>query len=124
MTDVYREEIMDIYKNPTRRGDLSGANVSSQKKNPMCGDDISVQMKIVGDVIKDAKFDGSACLVSVVSSEMLLDHLVGKSLTEAKNMTKEKLLEMLNLNLTTSRIACATLALNAVQKAIENYEGK
>jgi len=124
MLDLYREEIMDIYKNPARRGRLSDANVTTAKKNPMCGDDISVQMKVDKGIIKDAKFDGSACLVSIVASEVLLDFLVGKSLKEAKSVTKEKLLDMLKLNLTTTRVGCATLALTAIQKAIEEYEEK
>lgn len=124
MDDLYKEEIMDIFKNPARKGSISDADVSSSKKNPMCGDDIVVQLKVEDGVIKDARFDGSACLVTIVSSEVLLEHLIGKTLEEAKNFSKEDLLGMLNLNLTTSRIGCATLALIAVKKAIEDYEKK
>ncbi len=115
---------MDIYKNPARRGLLDGANVSTSQSNPMCGDDVSVQLKIENGIIKDARFHGNACMVSIVSSEILLDHLVGKTLDEVKVVTKEKFLEMLNLNLSTSRVGCATLALGAVQKAVTEYEEK
>ena len=115
---------MDIYKNPARRGSLDDANASTSQSNPMCGDDISVQLKIENGVVKDAKFHGSACMVSIVSSEILLDYLVGKTLEEVKSISKEKLLEMLNLNLTPSRIGCATLALGAVQNAVTAYEEK
>lgn len=124
MPDLYREEIMDIYKNPARRGKLSDASITTDKKNPMCGDDIYVQLKIEKGLIKDARFDGSACLVSIVSSEILLDFLVDKTIEEARKITKDELLDMLKLNLTTSRVGCATLALTAVQKAIEEYEEK
>ena len=124
MNDIYQGELKDIYKNPARRGELGDANASTSQSNPMCGDDISVQLKIENGVVKDAKFHGSACMVSIVSSEILLDYLVGKTLEEVKSISKEKLLEMLNLNLTTSRIGCATLALGAVQNAVTAYEEK
>jgi nitrogen fixation NifU-like protein len=124
MSDLYREELMDIYKNPARRGKMSDSDVSAAQKNPMCGDDINLQLKIEKGIIKDAKFEGSACLVSIVSSEMLLDYLIGKTVEEAKNVSKDQLLNMLNLNLTTSRIGCATLTLTALHKALVDYEKK
>ncbi|AHB40688.1 TPA: iron-sulfur cluster assembly scaffold protein [candidate division WWE3 bacterium] len=124
MDNIYQEELMDIYKNPAKRGLLDGADVSISQSNPMCGDDVSVQLKIENGIVKDARFHGNACMVSIVSSEILLDYLVGKTLDEVKVVTKEKFLEMLNLNLSTSRIGCATLALGAVQKAVNEYEKK
>lgn len=122
MSDLYREELMEIYKNPSRKGKLKGAKASAHQTNPMCGDEISIQLKVEKGVIQDAKFDGSACLVSIVSSEILLENLVGKTIEYAKNISKDDLLKMLNLNLTTSRIGCATLVLKALEEALKNYE--
>ncbi len=122
---LYREELMEVYKNTSNRGRLTDPSIEIMQKNPMCGDEIVLQLKLSDTnprVIEDAKFDGVACAVSVISSSYLLDALKGKSIEEAKNMTKEQLLEMLNLNLTTSRVKCATLVLDALKNAIDQYE--
>lgn len=125
MQDLYQEELMDIFKNPHNRGKLAGATVSSSKKNPMCGDNLSLDLRIEDGVIKDAKFDGSACSVSVISASIMTDFLIGKKLSEVRKITKDDLLKMINLNLTTSRVACATLIFTALEDAIKKYdEGK
>lgn len=122
MQDLYQEELMDIFKNPHNRGKLAGATVSSSKKNPMCGDNLSLDLQIEDGVIKDAKFDGSACSVSVISASIMTDFLIGKKLSEVRKITKDDLLKMINLNLTTSRVACATLIFTALEDAIKNMK--
>jgi nitrogen fixation protein NifU and related proteins len=119
--DLYREELMDIYKDPSNKRRLKNATLSVDEKNPICGDALNLQLEIEKGVIKEAAFEGSACFVSIVSSEILTEHIAGKTVEEAKKLTKEDLLEMLNLNLTTSRIQCAALILVALQKALANY---
>jgi nitrogen fixation NifU-like protein len=120
--DFYQEELLDAYKNPQNRGQLEKPSVEVSEKNPMCGDEITLQLEIKDGVIKAAKFHGSACVVSVVSSEFLIEHLIGKSVKEAAKITKEDILELLSLNLTTSRVKCATLALTALKRALAQYE--
>lgn len=122
MDDLYREELLDIYKNPVHKGKLDRASVEVFEKNPMCGDEITLQLRVIDDVIKDAKFHGSACVVSVIASEFLLENLIGKTIQEAREINKEALLEMLELNLTTSRVKCATLVLTALKHALADYE--
>ena len=113
---------MDLYKNPHNRGTLGKPSVSVSKKNPMCGDEIVLQLEVVDGVVKDAKFDGSACSVSIISSSVLTDYLIGKKISEIKKLTKDDLLNSINLNLSTSRVTCATLAFTALQEALKNYE--
>jgi len=122
MQDLYQEELMDMFKNPHNRGAMDDPSISISKKNPMCGDELTLQLDIKDGVIKNAKFDGIACSVTVISSSILTDYLMGKSIEEVKKLTKEDLLKLINLNLTTSRVACATLVLFALQEAIKNYE--
>jgi nitrogen fixation protein NifU and related proteins len=122
MTDLYQEELMDLYRNPHNRGKMTSPSVSVSKKNPMCGDEIELQLKLADEKITEAKFEGSACSVSIISSSILTDYLLGKTLAEVKNITQADLLKLVNLNLTTSRVACATLALNALQEALKKYE--
>lgn len=122
MDDIYRDELMDIYKDPSHKGQLDNPTTESTKENPLCGDVMSLQLRIADNKIQDIKFDGAACAVSVISAELLAEELIGKSIEEAREMTKEDLLELLDLELTTSRVKCATLVLDALKGALELYE--
>jgi nitrogen fixation NifU-like protein len=88
----------------------------------MCGDEIDLVLDIKYGVIEDARFDGSACSVSIISSDLLLDFIKGKTLEDVKKLSKDELLDLIDLNLTTSRVKCATLSLTALKAAIDNYE--
>lgn len=122
MEDIYREELMEIYKNPPNRGSLANPSVAVKKHNPMCGDEVNLQLKIASGKIADARFDGSACAVSVISSSLLTEKIIGMTVDEAKTLKKEDLLELIGLNLTTSRVKCAVLVLSALQGALEGFE--
>ena len=124
MDDIYREELMEIYKNPIHKGVMDDPSAQIIKENPLCGDVVSLQLKVSDGVIKDAKFDGPACAVSVISSEILVEELIGKSVEEARKFNKEDLLKLINLDLTTSRVKCAILVLDALKGALEIYERK
>ena len=119
---LYREELMDIYKNPSNKGHIDHPTHHADGKNPMCGDEITLQLKIADGKIEDAKFDGNACSVSIISSEILTEHIVGMPVDTAMKITKEDLLKMIGLNLTTSRVKCATLVLSALQGALEGLQ--
>ena len=122
MDDIYRDELMDIYKDPAHRGSMEEPSVEMEKKNPLCGDVINIQLAVADGKLADIKFDGAACAVSVISAELLAEELIGKTIKEAKNMTKDDLLDLLDLDLTTSRVKCATLILDALHGALEIYE--
>ena len=96
MDDIYREELMEIYKNPIHKGVMDDPSAQIIKENPLCGDVVSLQLKVSDGVIKDAKFDGPACAVSVISSEILVEELIGKSVEEARKFNKEDLLKLIN----------------------------
>ena len=115
---------MDIYKNPPHRGHMHDASTSSHQKNPMCGDEITLQLKLADGKIADAQFEGTACAVSVIAASMLSDKLIGLPVKEAANLTQEDFLKSLDLNLTTSRVKCATLALAALKEALEDFADK
>ncbi len=122
MDGVYREELMEVFRSPKHKGNITDPTASTEEKNPICGDEINLQLKIENDIIKEAKFKGAACAVSVISSEKLLDFIEGKSVKEAKNITQETLLEILDINVSMSRLRCATLVLTALKNAIKNLE--
>jgi len=122
MADLYQEKLMDLYRNPHNKGKIKSPSVSVSKQNPMCGDEITLQLEVEDGVVKDAKFDGSACSVSIISSSVLTDYLIGKTLEKVKKLTQKDLLKLINLNLSTSRVACATLVFAALQEALKRYD--
>jgi len=121
MDQIYKEELMEIFKNPKHRGKLKDANVSGVGNNPFCGDEINLKLKITDGSIEKARFEGSACAVSVISSEKLLGFVEGKSVVEVAKLTQEDLLEILDINVSMTRIKCATLVLSALKKAVKDY---
>ncbi len=119
--NLYREQLMEYYKDPQHRGTLSNPDVSVYEKNPFCGDEITLQLNITDGVIEEAKFSGSACAVSIAASEIVTEEITGMPIEDAANITKEDILDMLGVELTTSRVKCATLVLEALKKAIDYY---
>lgn len=119
---LYREQLLDIYKNPSNRGTLSKSTVEVTERNPFCGDIITLQFDITDGKIKDIAFDGDVCMVAIASSSLVTDELKGKTIEEAKKLSKEEVLEMMGVDLTTSRVKCATLILDATSSAIKKYE--
>lgn len=113
---------MEHYKNPQNRGSMDDASDETVQKNPMCGDVITMQLKVADGKIKDIKFDGHACSVTIASSSVLTEEMKGKTVEEAKEFSKEKLLDLLGVELTTSRIKCATLPLEALHNLLEAYD--
>ena len=122
MDDLYRSELMEIYKDPTHKGHLASPSVHLEKQNAFCGDHLHLFLKIKNNIIEDAKFDGEMCFVSIIGADFLLEEIIGKTTDEAKKIDQAKLLELIDLNLSTSRIACATLTLKALQEALIKYE--
>jgi len=122
MDELRRSELMELYQDPSHRGQLTDPSISLDKQHVFCGDSLHLFLRIQDDVIVDAKFDGELCFVSLVSAELLLEELIGQPLTVARQIDQPRLLEILGLNLSTSRIACATLILHALQEALDRYD--
>jgi nitrogen fixation NifU-like protein len=122
MDDLYRSELMEIYKDPSHHGHLNDPSVVLKKQNAFCGDKLHLSLKIKNNIIEDAKFEGSLCFVSIIGAEFLIEEIIGKTIEEAKKIDQKRLLELIDLNLSTSRVACATLTLKALQESLDNYE--
>lgn len=120
--DLYREELMEYYRNPVNRGSMDSPTVEVDGDNPMCGDEVHLQLKIKDGVISDFKYDGEACAVSIAASAITSEEIIGKTVEEAKKFDKSALLDLIGVNLTTSRVKCATLILDALQNSIDEYE--
>lgn len=112
---------MEIYKNPMNEGRLENPTVVEHGVNEACGDEMDLYLKIENGIVIDASFKAQSCSVGIVSSAILTDEIKGKKITEIKDLSKEDLLKLIGVNLTTSRIKCATLPLETLHKSLENY---
>lgn len=118
MNNIYREELLEIYRSPLHRGRMLDPTAEYTKVNSFCGDRVTVQLKVRADRIEDIKYMGEACAVSIIASSLLADHLIGKTIREALEFSRDDLLSLVGVNLTTSRVKCATLLLEALHEAL------
>jgi nitrogen fixation protein NifU and related proteins len=119
MDDLYRELIIDHYKNPQYRGTLDPHDISFEDDNPLCGDHIRIDLRVGADGrVTESTFDGHGCAISQASADILLESIQGKTLDEVKQLTKENILEMLGLELGPVRLKCALLSLKVLKAGV------
>jgi len=112
---MYREYILDHYKNPRNFGRLEGADISHEENNPFCGDVVGMDFKLAGGVIEDVRFHGRGCAISQASASLLTERLKGMSLEAARGIGKEDVLEELGIEISPARLKCALLSLKVLQ---------
>ncbi|WP_347862466.1 SUF system NifU family Fe-S cluster assembly protein [Salimicrobium sp. PL1-032A] len=137
---LYRQVIMDHYKNPRNKGALDGEHVAIDMNNPTCGDRIQLQLKIEDGVVEDAKFDGEGCSISLSSASMMTQAIKGKTVEEAVEMSKlfsdmmqgeavdpekfslEDIEALQGVSQFPARIKCATLSWKAMEQGVDESE--
>jgi nitrogen fixation NifU-like protein len=124
-SDIYKELILDYYRNPRNFGKLDQFDISSHDTNPLCGDEIDIQIKVGdGNKIEQIKFFGRGCAISQASASMLTELAKGKDLTWVKQLAKEDILKLLgNPDLGPSRIKCALLGMKVLKTGVYGYLG-
>jgi nitrogen fixation NifU-like protein len=138
LRDLYQEVILDHNKRPRNFGTLEGASQAAGH-NPMCGDRVSVYVRMDGDRVAEARFTGSGCAISKASASLMTDAVVGHTATEVRNMFSNfqemvtgqaepddekvgKLVVLSGVKEYPSRVKCAMLAWHALQAAIEGAD--
>jgi nitrogen fixation protein NifU and related proteins len=111
----YREFILDHYKHPRNFGRLEGADVSHEEYNPLCGDLVGMDFRISGDVIEDVRFHGRGCAISQASASLMTERLKGKSLEEARQISRDDVLDELGIDISPARLKCALLSLKVLK---------
>ncbi len=115
----YQAQILDHYKHPHNRGTLQPATHMARESNPLCGDEISLTLRVDGaHRIEEVRFDGEGCAISMASASLLTDSIKGRSLDEAAAIDKAAVLQNLGVPLSTVREQCALLPLRALQAAL------
>ncbi len=120
--EMYKENVIDHYKNPRNVGKIEHADMAHREVNPLCGDEITLYLKIVGDKIVDVSFVGTGCAISQSSISLLTEELKGKSVEEAKNMPKEKVIDLLGIPISHTRMKCALLSWKTLTDGLEKME--
>lgn len=115
MEALYREAILDHYKHPRHKGHLEQPDIKRHDHNPLCGDEITIELKIVDGKVVDAAFDGRGCAISQATASMLMEEVIGKSLDEIKQLDKEYILDLLGIEIGPVRLKCALLALKVLK---------
>lgn len=87
LDELYREVILDHYRNPRRKGTLDGDHIHAEGQNPSCGDEFSLDLRVDGEVVTDVAIQGIGCSISQASGSMMAEALVGKTLSEVAGMT-------------------------------------
>jgi nitrogen fixation NifU-like protein len=119
MDDLYREVIIEHYKNPTYRGRLNPYDISFEDSNPLCGDHIVIDLKVDENKhVTEARFDGHGCAISQASADLLLESIIGKSIDEVKALNKQTILDLLGIDLGPVRLKCALLSLKVLKAGI------
>ena len=121
-TGIYRENILDHYKSPRNKGSLKKHDIHHKEYNPLCGDEIEMDVNFDDRKVKEIKFNGHGCAISMASASMLTDSVVGKKVEEINKLTKDDMFEMLGIKLSPVRIKCALLCLDTLKNAIYMYE--
>ena len=116
MEDMYREVILDHYKNPRFKGELAPADISYQDDNPLCGDMIRIDLRVDdNNRVVECAFSGQGCAISQASASMLMEDIQGKSLEEIKEYSRDDILDMLGIELGPVRLKCAMLSLKVLK---------
>jgi nitrogen fixation NifU-like protein len=123
LDNLYREVILDHYKNPRGHGVIEDADVEAEGMNPLCGDEVSIFVSFDGDKIEDVKFRGRGCAISQAATSMLTEMVKGRSATEVATLPKEELLEEIGIPLTPIRLKCALLGLGVLKVALHRAKG-
>jgi nitrogen fixation NifU-like protein len=119
MDDLYREVIIEHYKNPSYRGKLDPHDISFADNNPLCGDHIQIDLQVSAEgIVTDARFDGQGCAISQASADLLLESIIGKSLEDIKKINKDYILDLLGIELGPVRLKCALLSLKVLKAGV------
>ena len=123
--ELYREVILDHYKNPRGHGEIEEPDAEAEGQNPLCGDEVSIYVAFEpdGETIQDVKFRGRGCAISQASTSMLMEMVKGRSAAEIATMPRDELLDEIGIPLTPIRLKCALLGLGVLKVALHRAKG-
>jgi nitrogen fixation protein NifU and related proteins len=119
MDDLYRAVILEHFKTPGYKGILDPHDYSFEDSNPLCGDELRIDVRVNSEnIITEAAFSGHGCAISQASADLLLESIIGKSIADVKNLTKDDILNLLGIELGAVRLKCALLSLKVLKAGV------
>jgi nitrogen fixation protein NifU and related proteins len=118
MDALYREYILDHYKNPRNFGELEPRDAEFFDRNPLCGDELGVHLQLEGDRLSDIRFHGQGCAISQAAASIISDELKGKTVAEIADLDRHFVVDELGMELSPTRLKCGLLSLKVVQGAL------
>ena len=124
--DMYREVILDHYKNPRNYGAIEEPHAHAEGQNPLCGDEVAISVRFAedGETIEDVRFEGRGCAISQASASLLTERLKGIPLDDAKRINKDDVLGELGIESSRARIKCALLPLKVLKVGAYGLAGE
>ena len=116
--DLYRDYILDHYKRPRNFGELEPYDLHAREHNPLCGDEIGVQIRVRDDRIEELRFQGHGCAISQASASIASEELKGMKLDDVAALGADWMLELLGIPVSATRRKCALLNLKVVRGAV------
>ena len=123
LDDLYRQTILDHYQNPRNFGTLEQPDISAEDSNPLCGDEIRIDLNVKDGRVDAVRFTGKGCSISRAAASMLTEEIEGKTLEEVKRIGKQEVLDMLGIELGPVRLKCALLALKTLKVGVYGIRG-
>ena len=124
LDELYREVILDHFKSSSRRGDLPKAQIKAVGNNPLCGDELTFFLKLDDGQVRQARFNGKGCAISMAAASMLTEYALGKSLDEVAKFNKQDALNLINIPISCMRLKCALLGLKVLKLGVLQFMGK
>lgn len=118
MDDLYRDYILEHYRHPHNFGTMEDATASYEGANPLCGDRITLQLRVRDGVLDGVSFTGRGCAISQASASLLTDEVKGKPIGEAAKLSSSDVLDLLGIEISPARMKCALLSLDTLQHAL------
>ena len=124
MDDFYRENILDHYKNPRNHGHIDQPSAVAEGVNPLCGDELAIELKVENGVVTDVRYNGRGCAISQAAASMLSDAVKGKPLEQLSEIGKDDVLDELGVPLSPIRLKCAMLSVGVLKVALNQLTGE
>lgn len=116
---IYQDIILEHYRHPKNKGNLKNPSQSVHVRNPVCGDDLHLDIQEKNGIIIDIAFHGTGCAISQAAASLLFEFAKGKTKEEIRTMNKNTVLQLIGIELSPVRLKCALLALEALKKAVK-----